>query len=111
MILAEKDTNFLFSVQLHNGKTDKFIKLELFETITNTVIGTYSLNHISSGMYVKNDVPSNVNGVFLAKYTVYNDSLLTQKDKRYSIELEYIRVESIIETLTSTIDFGDGSTV
>ncbi len=111
MILVQKGENFKFEAQLRDGKINRFIKVELFQTVTNTVIGTYSLNHVDGGFYQKNNVPTVDIGVFMARYTVYKDVGLTKKDRKYSIRLEYIRVESIIEQLTEVIDFGDGSTV
>ncbi len=111
MILIKNGNNYIFATALHDGKDNKFIKLELIDPLTNNVIGTYSVNHAISGVYIKNDIPANLDGIILAKYTVYKDSIFTKLDKKYSINLNMIRVESIVEQLTDTIDFGDGSTV
>jgi len=109
MILLQKGNNFIFATSLYDGKDDKFIKLELINPVNNSIIGTYSVNHAVAGVYIKNDIPATISGITLAKYTVYKDVGLTSVDKKYSIKLSLIRIESIIEELTDTIDFGDGS--
>ncbi len=110
MILVQKGENFKFEQQLHNGRDDRFIKLELIDTVTSNIIGTYSLNHVNGGWYEKKDLPASQDGVYLARYTVYKDVGLTRPDKKYQIKLDYFRVESIIEQLENIIDLGDGST-
>lgn len=113
MTLIEKGTNFNFQAQLFNAREDRFVKLELLTTQTNpsSVIGTYSLTHIGGGLYEKKDLIANNEGIFIARYTVFKNAALTRIDKKYQIKFEKIRVESIIEQITETIDFGDGQTV
>ena len=108
MDLVKNGSNFIFSVQLHNGKEDKYIKLELIDTSNNNVT-VYMLNHIQGGRYEKKDLIANSDGYFLARYTVFKDIALTNQDMKYNIKLESIRVESIVNQLENIIDYGDGS--
>ena len=109
MILVEKGQNFVFSVNLFDGREDKFIKLDLYRVSDNQNIGTYSVNHLENGIYLKKDIPANATGVFLARYEVFKDVALTKKDRKYSIKTDYIRVEDFIEAIENAVDFGDGS--
>lgn len=111
MKLVQNSENFIFAKQLPDGREDRFLKLELIDTSNGSIIGVFNVNHTGSGTYEKKDLPANTNGVFLARYTVYKDFSMTQKDRKYAVDLDYFRVESIIEELTEVVDFGDGSTV
>ena len=108
MILLEKGTLFNFSKVLQDGNESKFIQVQLYDDVNN-LIGTYPVNHVGNGIYQNRTVPANTVGVFFAKYVVYKNASYTTVDKKYSQVLDMIRVEDIVEILTETIDFGDGS--
>lgn len=109
MILTKKGENFVFSCVLFDGREDRFVKLDLIDTSNNQNIGTYTVNHLDSGIYLKSDIPANVKGVFLAKFEVFADVGLTKPLRKYEKMLKYYRVESIVDDITEVVDFGDGS--
>lgn len=105
MIEVTKNDNFIFSAQLHDGDEGKYVKLELINTSTGSTIGTYTLSHSGGGLYEKKDLQATSLGVYLERYTVYKNAALTNRDRKYNIVINQIKVvEDVIGELTTKID-------
>ena len=108
MKIFELGTNFIFQYVLSDGKEDKFIELNLYDTSDNSLIGSYDVPFLQDGIYQKKDLATTVNGIFIARATVYKDAAFTNRDKKYQLIADTIRVESISETINENIDDSDG---
>ena len=103
-----QNDKYIFSTILADSKENRFIKLTTYNPITRVKIGEYSINHFLDGIYLKTDIPAFNEGVILARYEVFKDSMLTQKDRSYSVRLAIIRVENFVEQLNISRDDEDG---
>lgn len=107
-MLVKKGTPFVFTAVLEDGKQDKFIRATLLSS-GGVVQSVYNVPHISDGLYSKNDIIATNEGIYLVKYEVFKDAGFISPAKQYSLSLETVRVEAIEESLTETIDYGDGT--
>jgi len=105
--LIKKGSPYLFSVNLEDGKEDKFIRAFLMD-INGVLLSTYNIPHVSNGVYLKSDILALNEGIFLVKYEVYKDAGFTKLAKQYSFLLQTVRVEAFEENINENIDIGDG---
>ena len=107
MPIVQKDTPFTLEATLGNGREDRFIKATLFQGATE--VATYSLSHVAGGVYINNTVIANQVGQFTVRYEVFRNAAFTNKDRRFDIWSERIRVEDLVNETMDRVDESDGS--
>jgi hypothetical protein len=115
MSLIKRGDNFLFQYTLADGREDRFIQVNLYDTADDSLIGSYDAPFLQDGIYQNKSISALTIGYFIARATVYKDALFTNRDNKYSLISETIRVENtaeqvsdLAETINENIDDSDG---
>lgn len=99
----KRGDNFLFQFVLANGETDRFIEAKLYKTADDSLVGTYDIPYFQDGIYQKKDIQASEVGYFILTATVFKDAGFTNRDRKYAIQSETLRVENTAEEINSNI--------